>query len=202
MPNHSGFTPSPRSALMCAYRQCPASTDNRIVPNTSRFRGAFGLVYCSGQSFTQSSNKPLVFKKLDEERHLPETAHPSLRRPPQLDFSGKRIQAHGCFRRLARLCFPLTNALSSFILNSIKHFSVHNNRQPPFLGSMIDVVDACASLGIAALGFEESFPYGVSWPPCQAIAREARADGLAGVACRSNGEATLQRLRRRGTRFV
>ena len=47
---------------MCAYRQWPASTDNRIVPSTSRFRGAFALVYRSGQSFTQFSNSPLVCK--------------------------------------------------------------------------------------------------------------------------------------------
>ena len=44
IPSNPGFTPSPRMALMCAYRQCPASTDNRIVPSTSRFGGAFGLV--------------------------------------------------------------------------------------------------------------------------------------------------------------
>jgi RES domain-containing protein len=54
----------------------------------------------------------------------------------------------------------------------------------------VDVVDACTPVGIAALGFAESFPYGVSWPRCQAIARVAHAEALAGVASRSNAEAT------------
>ncbi len=55
---------------------------------------------------------------------------------------------------------------------------------------MVDVVDACTPQGIAALGFAENFPYGVSWPPCRAIAREAHADALAGVAALSSAEAT------------
>jgi hypothetical protein len=62
IPGNSGFTPSPRMAWMWAYRPCPASTDSRIVPSTSRLRGAFGLLYSRGQSSTQASNRPLVFR--------------------------------------------------------------------------------------------------------------------------------------------
>jgi hypothetical protein len=62
MPSSPGFTPSPRKALICAYRQCPANTDNKIVPSTSRFFGAFGLVNFSGHSSTHFSNRPLVFR--------------------------------------------------------------------------------------------------------------------------------------------
>jgi len=48
---------------------------------------------------------------------------------------------------------------------------------------MVDVLDACTPLA-------ENFPYGVTWLPCQAIGREAHANELAGVASRSNAEAT------------
>lgn len=58
----------------------------------------------------------------------------------------------------------------------------------------LDVVDAVSPAGVAALGFAEGFPFGIPWPPCQAIAREARADGISGVACRSNAEATPTRV--------
>ena len=55
---------------------------------------------------------------------------------------------------------------------------------------MVDVLDACTPAGVADLGFAENFPYRVTWPPCQAIGREAHANALAGVAARSNAEAT------------
>jgi hypothetical protein len=53
-----------------------------------------------------------------------------------------------------------------------------------------EVVDACTPDGIAALGFAENFPYDIPWPLCQVIAHEAYATALAGVASRSNAEAT------------
>ncbi len=53
-----------------------------------------------------------------------------------------------------------------------------------------NALDACTREGIAALGFADNFPYGVTWPSCQAIARDAHAAGLTGVAARSNAEAT------------
>jgi RES domain-containing protein len=55
---------------------------------------------------------------------------------------------------------------------------------------MVDVLDGCTPAGVADLGFAENFPYRVTWPPCQAIGREAHANALAGVAARSNAEAT------------
>jgi RES domain-containing protein len=55
---------------------------------------------------------------------------------------------------------------------------------------MVDVLDACTPDGIAVLGFAENFPYGILWEPCQMIASEAHAAALAGVAARSNAEAT------------
>jgi hypothetical protein len=54
----------------------------------------------------------------------------------------------------------------------------------------VEVLDACTPDGIAALGFAPNFPYGVAWPPCQAIGREAHEHALAGVAARSHAEAT------------
>ena len=55
---------------------------------------------------------------------------------------------------------------------------------------MVNVVDACSPDGVASLGFAENFPYGFAWPRCQEIGREAHANALAGVAARSNAEAT------------
>lgn len=57
----------------------------------------------------------------------------------------------------------------------------------------LDVIDAASPAGIAALGFGEGFPFGVSWPQYQAIARKAKAAGITGVASRSNAEATPTR---------
>lgn len=54
----------------------------------------------------------------------------------------------------------------------------------------LDVVDACSTRGITALGFDERFPHGVACPACQAIARAAHSTGLPGVAARSNAEAS------------
>ena len=62
IPSSGALTASARSAVMCAYRQCPASTDSSTVPSTSRLPGAFGLVSRSGQPATQPSNRPLCFR--------------------------------------------------------------------------------------------------------------------------------------------
>jgi RES domain-containing protein len=85
------------------------------------------------------------------------------------------------------------NARAHHAGRAIKLFDLLPEARPQLVTfdvPMIDVVDACTADGIAALGFEESFPYGVEWPPCQAIAREAQAKGLPGIASRSNAEAT------------
>jgi RES domain-containing protein len=55
---------------------------------------------------------------------------------------------------------------------------------------MTAALDACTPEGLTELGFATNFPYGVSWAPCQAIAREAHSAGIAGVASRSNAEVT------------
>ena len=54
----------------------------------------------------------------------------------------------------------------------------------------LDVVDIVTAPGIRAVGLPPAYPYGVLWPPCHAIARAAYADGVVGVAARSNAEAT------------
>jgi RES domain-containing protein len=85
------------------------------------------------------------------------------------------------------------NARAQHSGRAIKLFDLLPEARPElvtFEVLMVDVVDACTSAGIAALGFAENFPYGVAWPPCQAIGREAHVDALAGVAARSNAEAT------------
>ena len=85
------------------------------------------------------------------------------------------------------------NARAQHAGRAIKLFDLLPAARPElvtFEVPMADVVDACTPPGIAALGFAESFPYGVAWPACQAISREAHAVALAGVAARSNAEAT------------
>jgi hypothetical protein len=85
------------------------------------------------------------------------------------------------------------NARSQHAGRAIKVFDLLPEARPElvtFEVPMVEVVDACTPDGIAALGFSESFPYGVTWPPCQAIAREAHAAALACVAARSDAEAT------------
>ena len=81
------------------------------------------------------------------------------------------------------------NARAQHVGRAIKLFDLLPEVRPElvtFEVPMIYVVDACAPDGIAALGFAENFPYGVSWPRCQQIGREAHA--LAGMAARSNAE--------------
>jgi len=59
-----------------------------------------------------------------------------------------------------------------------------------FTISEIDVLDALTSLGIADIGFAESFPFGVAWIACQSVALQAHDAGLRGVAARSAAECT------------
>jgi RES domain-containing protein len=85
------------------------------------------------------------------------------------------------------------NARSQHSGRAIKLFDLLPEARPELVTfdiSIVEVVDACTQHGIAALGFAKNFPYGVRWPPCQAIAREVHATALAGVAARSNAEAT------------
>jgi RES domain-containing protein len=85
------------------------------------------------------------------------------------------------------------NARAQHAGRAIKLFDLLPEARPElvtFEVLMVDVVDACTPDGIAALGFAENFPYGVTWQPCQAIGREAHATAMAGVAARSNAEVT------------
>jgi hypothetical protein len=85
------------------------------------------------------------------------------------------------------------NARARHAGRAIKLFDLLPEARPElvtFEVPMVEVLDAYTPDGIAALGFAENFPYGVTWPPCQAIAREAHSAALAGVASRSNAEVT------------
>ncbi len=89
------------------------------------------------------------------------------------------------------------NARAQHAGRAIKLFDLLPQARPEvvvFDVPMIKVLDACTAAGIAALGFAENFPFGVGWPSCQAIAREAHTAKLAGVASRSNAEATATRF--------
>jgi len=85
------------------------------------------------------------------------------------------------------------NARAQHAGRAIKLFDLLPEARPElvtFEVPIVDVLDACTPKGIAALGFAENFPHGVPWPPCQAIAREVRANALSGVASRSAAEST------------
>jgi RES domain-containing protein len=85
------------------------------------------------------------------------------------------------------------NARSRHAGRAIKFFDLLPQARPELVTFDVptaNVLDACTAEGIGALGFAEDFPYGVPWPPCQAVAREAHTAALSGVASRSNAEAT------------
>ncbi len=86
-----------------------------------------------------------------------------------------------------------SNARAQHAGRAIKLFDLLPEARPELVTfdiPQVDVLDACTPDGVAALGFSESFPFGVPWPACQAVARQAHRTGLDGVAARSNAEAT------------
>ena len=85
------------------------------------------------------------------------------------------------------------NARARHAGRAIKLFDLLPEARPQLVTfeiSRVRVLDACTSLGLSMIGFAHNFPYGVGWAPCQAIAREARAADLSGVASRSSAEVT------------
>ena len=99
----------------------------------------------------------------------------------------------GALYLAATIQVAASNARAQHAGRAIKLFDLLPAARPElatFDVPMTGVLDACTAKGIAALGFAENFPYGVPWPPCQAIGRAAHAKGLPGVASRSNAEAT------------
>lgn len=93
----------------------------------------------------------------------------------------------------ATVAVAAANARAQHAGRAIKLFDLSPDARPELVTFKVpaaDVVDACTPDGVAALRFKKNFPYGVGWPACQAIARLAHADALAGIAARSNAEAT------------
>ena len=85
------------------------------------------------------------------------------------------------------------NARAQHAGRAIKLFDLLPEARPELITfdvPMTDALDACTPEGLTELGFANNFPYGVTWPPCQAVAREAYSAGIAGVASRSNAEVT------------
>jgi RES domain-containing protein len=67
-------------------------------------------------------------------------------------------------------------------------FDLRPERRPDlqaFAAPRAEYVDVVTDDGIAALGLPPTYPDGVGWEPCQAIAREAFAGGERGIACRT-----------------
>jgi RES domain-containing protein len=111
--------------------------------------------------------------------------------------SGGRWNPAGEFGALylsATIHVAAANARARHAGRAIKLFDLLPEARPEVVVlevPALEVVDACSPGGVAALGFSESFPFGVPWMPCQAIARGAHSGGLPGVAARSNAEATV-----------
>ncbi len=97
----------------------------------------------------------------------------------------------------ADLRVAAANARAQHAGRALKLFDLLPKARPELVTVEVqrrDVVDAVSPAGVATLGFAETFPFGVSWLLCQAIARVAKADGVSGVATRSNAEATATRV--------
>ena len=91
------------------------------------------------------------------------------------------------------LAVAAANARARHAGRAVKLFDLLPEARPELVSFQIaatEVVDACRERGIEQLGFDPSFPFGVLWAPCQAIARQAHEQGLSGVAARSNAEVT------------
>ena len=109
---------------------------------------------------------------------------------------GGRWNPRGAFGALylnADLRVAAANARARHAGRAIKLFDLRPEARPELV--TVDVptanfVDALSSEGVKARGFAESFPFDVAWQSCQAIARDAHEAGIAGVAARSNAEAT------------
>lgn len=85
------------------------------------------------------------------------------------------------------------NARAQHAGRAIKLFDLLPEARPQvvtFDVPMTDFVDAYTSEGVQELQLPSNFPFGVPGGPCQAIARDAYANGAAGVAARSNAEVT------------
>jgi RES domain-containing protein len=110
--------------------------------------------------------------------------------------SGGRWNPVGEFGALylnATIQVAAANVRAQHFGRAIKLFDLLQEARPElvtFNVPGVNVLDACTPDGLSMLGFADNFPWGVAWPRCQAIAREAHAAGLAGVAARSNAEVT------------
>lgn len=94
----------------------------------------------------------------------------------------------------ATLQVAAANARAQHAGRAIKLFDLLPEARPELVSFHIpesEVLDAATPMGLTKLGLAAHFPYGVLWPPCQALAREAHSAGLSGVASRSNAEATV-----------
>jgi RES domain-containing protein len=99
----------------------------------------------------------------------------------------------GALYLCADFAVAAANVRFQFVGRAIKLFDLSPSARPELVTvdiPRLDVVDVVTADGVHALGLPPSYPNGVPWPPCQAIAREAYADGAAGVAARSNAEVT------------
>jgi RES domain-containing protein len=93
----------------------------------------------------------------------------------------------------ASVAVAAANARTQHAGRAIKLFDLLPKARPElvtFEVPTVTVLDACTPKTAGALGLPDSFPFAILWPPCQAIAREAYLNGLAGVAARSNAEVT------------
>ena len=111
--------------------------------------------------------------------------------------AGRRWNPPGEFGALylcATLAVAAANARFQFVGRAIKLFDLLPSARPELVTvdvPHLDTVDLITAGGVDAVGLPPSYPWRVPWEPCQAIAREAYGDGIAGVAARSNAEATV-----------
>jgi hypothetical protein len=110
--------------------------------------------------------------------------------------AGGRWNARGAFGALylnATVLVAAAQARFQHNNRALKLFDLQPHARPMLATFDVDetvVVDDVDATGVRALRLPASFPFAVDHEPCRKIAQRAHAAGIAGVAARSNAEAT------------
>lgn len=99
----------------------------------------------------------------------------------------------GALYLCATIDVAAANARAQHRNRAIKLFDLRPQARPSLV--MVNVpenrfLDVITDAGIAALRLPHAYPFGVAYERCWPIARRAYEEHIAGVACRSNAEAT------------
>ncbi len=109
---------------------------------------------------------------------------------------GNPPKLFGALYLTATLAIAAAQARHQHVGRAINLFDIKPESRPllaSFEVSQTAVVDAVSESGVKALKLPARFPCDVPRASCQTIAKRAYRAGIAGVAARSNAEATVKR---------